>query len=191
MSEVDEGVWLTKAELAQRRAISVASATKLIRRSGWRRQPGNDGRIRVLVPWDHAGTSREDSEPPTDHVPGTEGRDSSAAFETALTAIEAAHAAELAAIRAQADASEQGRIAVQELADRAMAQLADAGERADRADARADRLERDLSSALAVADRARADASKAQDRADELTRAEEARRGQGRWARLRVAWRGE
>src|SRR5262249_36765384 len=154
-TEVDEGTWLTKAELAARRAISIASATKLIRRSGWRRQPGNDGRVRVLVPWDHAGTSPEDAEPQTSHVPGTEGRDT-AAFETALTAIEAAHASEVSALRAQVDTSEQARMATEqqlrgalELADRSMAQLADTG-------ARADRLERDLAAALAAADQARA-----------------------------------
>jgi hypothetical protein len=32
------------------RRISVASADRLIRRQGWRKHPGNDGRARVLVP---------------------------------------------------------------------------------------------------------------------------------------------
>ena len=50
--EPDDGRWLTKAELAQARRIDIASATRLIRRQGWRRQPGNDGRVRVLVPAD-------------------------------------------------------------------------------------------------------------------------------------------
>ncbi len=42
--------WMTKAELATARGISVESADRLIRRQGWRKVPGNDGRARVLVP---------------------------------------------------------------------------------------------------------------------------------------------
>jgi hypothetical protein len=43
--------WMTKAEQqAGVRRICIASAYRLIRRKGWRRQPGNDGRVRVLVP---------------------------------------------------------------------------------------------------------------------------------------------
>src|SRR4051812_4128029 len=45
-----DGIWMTKAELAAARIISTASADRLIRRHGWRKQPGNDGRVRVLVP---------------------------------------------------------------------------------------------------------------------------------------------
>jgi hypothetical protein len=46
----DDGVWMTKAEIAAVRRITVASADRLIRRQGWRKQRGNDGRARVLVP---------------------------------------------------------------------------------------------------------------------------------------------
>jgi hypothetical protein len=45
-----DGIWMTKAQLAAVRRISVASADRLIRRQGWRKRPGNDGRARVLVP---------------------------------------------------------------------------------------------------------------------------------------------
>jgi hypothetical protein len=48
--EPTDGVWMTKAQLAAVRRISVASADRLIRRQGWRKHPGNDGRARVLVP---------------------------------------------------------------------------------------------------------------------------------------------
>jgi hypothetical protein len=41
---------LSLKELADARLISVASAARLMRRRRWRRQPGNDGHIRVFVP---------------------------------------------------------------------------------------------------------------------------------------------
>src|SRR5215469_4042245 len=61
-----DGVWMTKAQLAAVRRISVASADRLIRRQGWRKHPGNDGRARVLVPrtWAEARTPN-----PTDELP--------------------------------------------------------------------------------------------------------------------------
>jgi len=43
-------VWLTKAQLAAVRKISLASADRLVRRQGWQKEPGRDGRARVLVP---------------------------------------------------------------------------------------------------------------------------------------------
>jgi hypothetical protein len=52
------GAWMTKTELARARRISIASVDRLIRRKGWRRQPGNDGRVRVLVPSDALLTCR-------------------------------------------------------------------------------------------------------------------------------------
>jgi hypothetical protein len=42
--------WLTYADLAQLRGISRASAERLAHRKRWRRQAGNDGRARLLVP---------------------------------------------------------------------------------------------------------------------------------------------
>ena len=63
-----DGVWMTKAQLAAVRRISVASADRLIRRQGWRKHPGNDGRARVLVPRTWAGPSGSGAtdEPPRD-----------------------------------------------------------------------------------------------------------------------------
>ena len=43
-------MWLTKAQLAAVRKISLASAGRLVRRQGWQKEPGKDGRARVLVP---------------------------------------------------------------------------------------------------------------------------------------------
>ena len=44
---------MTYAELAQARAISLASARRLARRHHWPRQAGNDGIVRVIVPLGH------------------------------------------------------------------------------------------------------------------------------------------
>jgi hypothetical protein len=46
----DDSRWMTFAELAGARGISKAAAERLVRRHKWRRQPGNDGRVLVLVP---------------------------------------------------------------------------------------------------------------------------------------------
>ena len=43
---------MTYAELAESRRISVSSAERLVRRRHWRRQVGNDGVVRILVPLD-------------------------------------------------------------------------------------------------------------------------------------------
>lgn len=73
-----------------------------------------------------------------------------------------------------------------------------AEERAARADALVTNLEADLrmkDAAITDAEdrsnRAHARAQIAQDRADELDRADDARKARGRWARFRAAWRGE
>ena len=123
-----------------------------------------------------------------------------------VSALQAAHAGETAALRDRLDdmrrdldaaRAETQRVqddaaartsAALALADRTLAQLADADGRADRAEARADALQDRLAAAEADADRARAQAHTAQ---DELRQADVARRARGRWARLRAAWRGE
>jgi colicin import membrane protein len=73
-----DGIWMTKAQLAAVRRISVASADRLIRRQGWRKHPGNDGRARVLVPriWAEPRHGRPTdvphSEPPDQYRPPTD-----------------------------------------------------------------------------------------------------------------------
>lgn len=42
--------WMTYAELASRLGVEVDSAKRRVARAGWRRQAGNDGRVRVAVP---------------------------------------------------------------------------------------------------------------------------------------------
>src|SRR6516164_11446642 len=50
---------MTYAEIAESRRISVSSAERLVRRRVWRRQVGNDGIVRVLVPLDDAANRRQ------------------------------------------------------------------------------------------------------------------------------------
>lgn len=56
----EEGQWMTLKELADRRAITLASVARLVRRRRWRQQPGNDGQVRVFVP-DSPVDSRQDA----------------------------------------------------------------------------------------------------------------------------------
>jgi hypothetical protein len=44
------GRWMTYDELAEMRGIKRIGAVRLVQRYKWRRQAGNDGRARVLVP---------------------------------------------------------------------------------------------------------------------------------------------
>ena len=50
---------MTYAEIAQSRRISVSSAERLVRRKHWRRQVGNDGIVRILVPLDDTQNPKE------------------------------------------------------------------------------------------------------------------------------------
>jgi hypothetical protein len=46
------GRWVTYDELAQARGMQRSGAVRLVQRKKWRRQAGNDGLARVLVPPD-------------------------------------------------------------------------------------------------------------------------------------------
>jgi hypothetical protein len=121
-----DGRWLTYQELANIRHISKTSAIRLVMRHRWRRQRDNQGGVRILVPSDMLASDRSSHDAPDDAS-----SDTSPAFEIALTAIEAAHAAEVAALRVQVDTSEQARIGMQAIADQALAQLANVSTRSD------------------------------------------------------------
>lgn len=47
---MSDAVWMSYDEVAATLKITPASARNLVRRKGWKRQAGNDGRARVLVP---------------------------------------------------------------------------------------------------------------------------------------------
>jgi hypothetical protein len=185
--------WMTFAELASVRRTSKRAAVTLVRRHGWRRQRNNEGHVIALVPltWaDQAEAEGVPGEPHVDTPRGPHGEAHNTAFETALAAIEAAHASEVASLRAQVDTSEQARIAMQTLADRSLAQLADTTAEATTLREAIEGLRAKIGRAEDERDRARGDAQAAQDAAAELRLAAEARKARGRLRRAWDGWRG-
>ena len=172
--------------------ITKASAERLVLRNRWRRQRDNQRVVRILVPLDRL--SDDVSGDASDDISGDVSSDVSgisAAFETALATIREAHAGEVEALRERAevaerraDAADTDRRVAQAQADHAETRVHEAEQGRDLANARADELRDRL-------DAARQQAQQAQQTADELQQAEEARKGRGRLARLRAAWRGE
>jgi len=186
--------WLTYGQLAEARQIGRRAAVRLAQRHRLRRQPGNDGTVRVWVPADMAASSPFRPHPPaTPATPDaadaddTKGADAAPFHSQALAALEDA----LRAADARADAALA-------LANTLAAELADAGVRADHERQRADALHTGLATAetaitelragLAVAEH---DAQAALEAAEALRQAEAERKARGLVARLRAAWRGE
>jgi hypothetical protein len=117
-----EGRWLTYDELAEVRGIRRIGAVRLAQKRRWRRQPGNDGRVRVLVPPDALAQVRGTRQPRPKAEGDREGdRDGAtsvaAAFERALTAVQEAHAVEVGALREQLGAAEKARAEAQGTAE--------------------------------------------------------------------------
>jgi chromosome segregation ATPase len=148
---------MTYTELAHARGISKSSAERLVFRNHWRRQRGNNGVTRALVPLesltgDTACDAAGDAPPvmtpaeTPDVSPDVSGAINSLQAR-AISALEDA----VATLREQmdganrlADEAEQRAAAALALADRLGTQLADAGERATRAEAKLLSLEADL-----------------------------------------------
>ena len=142
--------WMTYREIAAARGISHAAAIRLVQRHRWQKREGsNDGLAHVLVPHDAAQ--------PTPPV--------ASAFESALVAIEAAHARELATLKEQVASAEQARIAMQALVEQFAGQLRDADEtmKAERA-----RHHTEMADAQINADRAEAAVAAEYQRAADL-----------------------
>ena len=178
--------WLTYAELGQVRGISTASATRLAFRRKWRRQPGNDGIVRVAVP---AGEDQPRSDKPHDDM-----GDDRADIMRLVSALEAAIAT--AREREQTDAATIAGL---------REQLAEVIERAKTTEARAERTDAALTGERAKADAlrerlearegdldmARTQAATAHEALKALRQADDARKARGLLARLRAAVRGE
>jgi len=204
---------MTYAEIAAALRISGDAARQLVRRRGWSRTLGNHpGAVAVInVPADElaAESWREDRPtPPNDrHTLPNDVGDTSPnlpptlpheIFEVTLAAIKEAHAREVTALRERVEAVERDKLAMQALADRALAHGADAAARTDRlreqlaeaeaarqaAEARIAGLEAEATAKVAQAeaatDRVRADARRAEERAETLrTAVDELKAGQG------------
>jgi hypothetical protein len=169
-ADTGDGSWLTYGQLAEARQISRRAAVRLAQRHHLRRQPGNDGSVRVWVPADMAASSPFRPFPPAS--PEADADDTSAADATPL------HAQALAALEDALRAADARADAALALADKLAAELADAGDRSDR-------LERDLAAArtavdhaLALVTDAQAERDRERSRADalqhELRQAQEA-----------------
>jgi hypothetical protein len=174
-ADTGDGSWMTYGQLAEARQISRRAAVRLAQRHHLRRQPGNDGSVRVWVPSSMAASSPFRPFPPA--TPEADADDGLAADATPF------HAQALAALEDALRSADARADAALALAEKLVAQLADAG-------VRADRLEGDLATAQAAADSARAQAREAQDAAEAMRREEEGRRARGRLRRAWDGWRG-
>jgi hypothetical protein len=156
-----DGRWMSYAELAEVRRIDKASALKLAIRRGWLRQKNNHGQMQVCVPLDWAQPPERLRDTATDR-----GMDGGVDLSTALAAYEAAQTAFTTAL-----AAKDRQIVAMEATISAQAQVVSAAE------VRAAALTQEVQAA--------------RQEAEALKQADAARRGQGRLARLRAAWRGE
>ena len=193
---MSDNIWMTKAEFAAARRISIGSANRLIRQRRWERQPGDDGRIRVLVP-----------------RPWAEGRISSSAAITAALVESGSEAAAgwdghpgivgalretVVRLQAETEMARSGRRRAElERDEERQARMAaenalcDARRHAEEAIDAADALRKakEIAAAEERAEQITREAAFAQLRW--LTEAMAARRSLGLWGRLRLAWRGE
>jgi hypothetical protein len=187
-------VWLTYAELGIARGTNAAAAKRLAMRRRWRRQAGNDGTTRVSVPVSEVRHWKGDTSAHTRVDAGVNTGDDTEVNTSVIKALEAAVASltdRSTAAETRADRAEIRAESVEKRANEAERALSEERRRADRLELTHDRLETERDAAEARSTQAVADAQAAQQAAEELRQAEAARRGQGRWARLRVAWRGE
>jgi hypothetical protein len=143
--------WVSFAELAAARGVDKASAIRLVRRRGWRRQRDNQGHVRALVPetWINGIADRPPDSPgdnPPDTFPGLSMHTRAlAALEEAVTGLtrraeqaeQRADAASAAAAAAnqRADAADGDRREAVALVEKTLAMLTDERARADRAEA--------------------------------------------------------
>ncbi len=173
-----DGVWMTKAQLAAVRRISVASADRLNRRQGWLKHPGNDGRARGLVPraWvePRSGSPTDAAhDEPTDMRANPTDNAASHPMDTAPGPTDRAFviSALQATVEAQTKRAERAEVEANRQADRA------ARAEEQREQALADlRTEREQRMAEAVRSQAALDAAAADLRA-ERSRAERAEAG--------------
>ena len=194
--------WLTYGQLATVRRISRGSAVRLARRMKWARQAGNDGFARVLVPvaWQEPAGDRTRDNPDDTHEEGPRDFDASVAFQAALIAVREAHAGEIASLQSHANIAGSFAAELRSRLDEQAAVAAELRRELEAAKADVERVEQGRETAEARADelRNRLDELEAQpaarqgtvDAAEALRQAEAALAGQGRWRRLRAAWRG-
>lgn len=167
----EDGRWMTFPELAEARGTSRHAAEVLVRRHKWRKQDGNDGRVRVLVP---PGFDR-----PVSHFGALfEGEKSDkelvAAFRTSIDRLTSAYAEAKALLQRDLDRLTKG------MTEQIEAQMRHHSTEMQRIKEVAAKAEAELK-------QAQDEAQALQQRLDEM---EVAKKGRGLWERLRAAWRG-
>ena len=176
----DAGVWMTYEQLAVARDIKRDAARRLAQRHRWRRHTGNDGLARIFVPDEWASVARDISrDVAEDKQTPARDHDEAVAPDVAgvVTVLQAAFEV---ALKAKDEQITKLEMAVTHERERATAFQELAMKNAEMAEA-----QQSENAELRVAlEQTRAEVQ-------ELRQAEAARRGQGRWARLRAAWRGE
>ena len=202
---------MTYDELAAMRGIKRIGAVRLVQRYKWRRQAGNDGRARVLVPHDalqpvrgtDAGTNAPIHITPTS-AGSAAGNDAGTMLAGALAALEDAVAAlreQLDGANARAERAESAITTERAKSDALRQQLVRADARSDELRTEAAALRERVEALQAGQDmmldmhaRALAEAqeqlSRVRDAAEGMREREQERRARGLLARLRAAVRG-
>jgi hypothetical protein len=190
--------WLTYREIGARLGLNVEAVRTRVRRAGWRTQPGNDGRTRVLVP------DRVLVEPVEHDGEGVNRGVNRAHDLTGLVTLLTAAEARISRLEKQVE-DERDRInEARSEADRLRTEVAHLTARADRAEQTstlasaackeateiAGELRRDLDAARVIAGAAQHDAQEAAQAAAALRQAEAARKARGRLRRAWDGWRG-
>jgi hypothetical protein len=188
VAESADGRWMTYAELGQARGISKESALKLAIRHKWRKQPDNEGHVRVYVPiaWAGSQDTGVDTRADTRVDMSIVVKPLEAAIMTLreqLTAVRAdqereraAMAEQLTDIREQLTAARADLDRERERSTRAEAETVAEREARKQTDTRADQAE--VAAAIAQAE------------VEQLRQTDEARRASGLLARLRAALHG-
>jgi hypothetical protein len=191
------GRWMTYGELAEARKIKRGAAIRLVQRHKWRRQAGNDGFARVLVPPEWAKPSRPQRNDVAQN--GSPAHDVTvlayvATLEAAikvkdgqiatLKEVLASSVALIDGFRRRADTADADRRAAQARAERSEVLVASLT-----ADLQAKGIE--LAGQRSAADRARAEVREAVEAAEALRRVNAERRARALLARVSAAWRGE
>jgi hypothetical protein len=185
----DAGVWMTYEALADARDIQRDAARRLAQRHRWRRQTGNDGLARVLVPPEWASTRRDISR----DIAGDDPRSASvqpdvvapdvAGVVTALQGAIDTLRQQLVRADAYSDELRTERDQARNGAQEARLEADEAARRADAERLRAERAEQ-------AAEQARQHVREAESAIAEMRQADEARKARGLWQRVRAAWQG-
>ena len=155
MGDEADSRWMTYRELGRARGITTDSATRLAFRRKWRRQVGNDGTARVLVPLAEAGPakaathdegraiSHDDTPDITPNATPDGSRDDTPDITRTINALEEA----LSTLREQLERERDRSDAAEARAGRAEAQASTEANRATAAEARLAAVEAALAEA--------------------------------------------